>query len=113
MNQIILFKSHVYYNITKMRDINIKIVYSKDRKIYVPKSTKYMHTPTIPLYPYLLCLIEELEKLNLSSETMTKSILSFFTPGIQTLLKGQPDLSSTPSSGNRRPCLKETNIEKF
>jgi hypothetical protein len=60
-----------------------------------------MHTPTIPLYPYLLCLIEELEKLNLLSETMTKSILSFFTPGIQTLLKGQPDLSSTPSSGKK------------
>ena len=40
---------------------------------------------------------------------MTKSILSFFTPGIQTLLKGQPDMSSTPSTGKTNTTLFEGN----
>ena len=92
-----------------MRDINIKIVYSKDRKIYVPKSTKYMHTPSIPLYPYLLCLIEELEKLNLTDEVTMKSILSFFIPGIQTIIKGQVDLNVTPAAGKTTTTLFEGN----
>jgi hypothetical protein len=68
-----------------------------------------MHTPSIPLYPYLLCLIEELEKLNLTDEVTMKSILSFFIPGIQTIIKGQVDLNVTPAAGKTTTTLFEGN----